>query len=48
MTIERTTAGINKVEDAGTAHGQIISTDVLRRNFHIALAVGTPQVPSFR
>ena len=33
MTIERSTAGINKVEDAGTAHGQINSTDALQRAF---------------
>ena len=40
MTFMRTMAGINKAEDTGTAHGQIISTDALRRNFQMALAVG--------
>ena len=33
MPLARTTAGINKAEDAGTAHGQISSTDALRRVF---------------
>ena len=33
MTFMRTTAGINKAEDAGTAHGQINSTDALQRVF---------------
>ena len=33
MTLGRSTAGINKVEDAGTAHGQINSTDALQRVF---------------
>ena len=33
MTIGRTTAGINKAEDAGTAHGQISSTNALQRVF---------------
>ena len=40
MTIMRTTAGINKAEDAGTAHGQINSPDALPRNFQMALAAG--------
>ena len=31
MTIMRITVGINKTEDDGTAHGQIISTDALAR-----------------
>ena len=43
MTLGRSTAGINKAEDAGTAHEQIISTDALRRNFQMALAVGAPK-----
>ena len=30
MTIMRTTAGINKAEDAGATHGQIRSADVLQ------------------
>ena len=33
MTIGRITLGINKAEDAGTAHGQINSTDTLQRTF---------------
>ena len=33
MTSVRITAGINKAEDAGTAHEQIRSTDALRRVF---------------
>ena len=33
MTLGRTTAGINKVEEAGTAHGQIRSADALRQMF---------------
>ena len=43
MNIGRITAGINKAEDDGTAHGQIISTDALRRNFQMALAAGAPK-----
>ena len=31
MTLERITEGINKADDAGTAHGQIRSTHTLRR-----------------
>ena len=31
MTFWRTNAGINKAVDAGAAHGQIRSTDALRR-----------------
>ena len=33
MILGRTTAGINKAEDAGTAHGQINSTGALQRVF---------------
>ena len=33
MNIGRITLGINKAEDAGTAHGQINSTDTLQRTF---------------
>ncbi len=38
MTIERTNVGINKAEDDGTAHGQIRSTDALRRVFPTTVA----------
>ena len=31
MTLARTTAGVNKAEEAGTAHWQIMSVDVLQR-----------------
>ena len=31
MTLMRTTASINKTGEAGTTHGQIRSTDALRR-----------------
>ena len=31
MNIMRITVGINKTEDDGTAHGEIISTDALAR-----------------
>ena len=33
MNLARTTAGINKTEDASTARGQISSTDALQRVF---------------
>ena len=33
MTIARTTAGINKAEDAGKMDAQIMSADALRRIF---------------
>ena len=33
MNLERSTAGINKAEGDGTAHGQINSTDALQRTF---------------
>ena len=33
MTLERSNAGINKPEEAGTAHGQIRAADALRRVF---------------
>ena len=35
MNLWRTNAGINKAEDAGTAHGQINSTDALQRTFRL-------------
>ena len=38
MTIGRTTAVINKVEDARAAHGQIRSTDALQRVFPTTVA----------
>ena len=38
MTIERTTAGINKAEDTGRMDAQIRSTDALRPIFPTALA----------
>ena len=43
MNLERRTSSINKAEDDVTAHGQIISTDALRRNFQMALAAGAPK-----
>ena len=43
MILGRITEGINKAEDVGTAHGQITSTDALRRNFQMALAAGAPK-----
>ena len=33
MNLGRTTLGIIRTEDAGTAHGQISSTDALQRAF---------------
>ena len=38
MTLWRTAAGINKAEDAGTAHGQINSTGALQRVFPTRLS----------
>ena len=38
MTITRTNESINKAEDDGTAHGQIRSTDALRRVFPTTVA----------
>ena len=43
MTLVRTRLDINRAEDAGTADRQMISTDALRRNFQMALAVGAPK-----
>ena len=43
MILGRSNESINREEDAGTVHGQSISTDALRRNFQMALAVGAPK-----
>ena len=39
MTFRRTKESINKEEDAGTAHGQISSTDALQRVFPTTVSI---------
>ena len=38
MTIMRSTSGINKAEDAGSAHGQIGFADAMQRVFPTTVA----------